>query len=165
MTNLVSLCIHIATQKYGKNAGTLTEVLLTHGELCIGDIRSLTLIEAKKLRQLMMVFFKIGFIVQSEKNPGNFLISTGAILDHSRDVTYLSFINHRFGQVSQSIVKTLMLNGTMDFADCVDQTMEFYQLASSEKAAGVRVTRAQLETEFANLEKLGYFTKINKKVL
>ena len=83
----------------------------------------------------MIIFFKMGFILQSEKTPGNFVISSHTILDHCRDTTYLSFIGNRFGESSQSLVKTLMLNGTMDYSDCIDQTLEFYQLTATEKGS------------------------------
>lgn len=135
MSSLKNICIYITTQKYGKDAGILTDTMITHGESSIADLKNLSQIESKKLRQLMIIFFKMGFIVQSDTKNTNFKIQTSSILEHSRDLIYLNFINSRFGQLSKSLVKTLMLNGVMEHEECIEQTFEFYQMIKSTKGS------------------------------
>lgn len=133
MSSLKNICIYITTSKYGKDAGNLTDTMITHGESSISDLKNLSKIESKKLRQLMIIFFKMGFIVQSDSSPQNFKIQTSSILEHSRDLIYLNFIQTRFGQLAKSLVKTLMLNGVMEYNECIEQTYEYYQMIKSSK--------------------------------
>ena len=135
MSSLKNICIYITTQMYGKDAGTLTDTMMTHGESSISELKNLSQLDVKKLRQLMIIFFKMGFIVQSDTAPSNFIIYPSAILEHSRDTIYLNFVSSRFGEVSKSLLKTAILNGVMEHNDCIEQTLEYYQMIQQGKSS------------------------------
>ena len=133
MSSQKDICVHIVTKKLGINAAKIAQFLFSKKSSTVQEIYKATEIEIKKLRQLMIILFKIGFITLEEGTRDKFQLSKSKILGHSRTLLYLNFLKGRLGELACSLANSLIVLNITTFEECVQETLKFLNLPKRSK--------------------------------
>lgn len=121
------ICVSVIRKKFGVDAANLTQLLLRKTSCSVVEMKKNLKIEKKKLRQLLVIFFKMGFIELAGEN--RFKLNQFKVLEQARKLLYLNFLKVRQGQTASSIGETLLLNGIMTFDECIQSTHEMSKIS------------------------------------
>jgi hypothetical protein len=127
------ISLHIIGQNYGPDAKNLAQAMLSNASCSIAYIKQKTQLENRKLRQLMVIFFKMGLIAEDSEKQNHFKMSESSVLEKTRNLLYVNFMKTRQGDLAAEIARTLLINGVMTYDDCINDTIAFSEMTNSRK--------------------------------
>lgn len=126
------ICISLIKRKYGQEGGDLINFLLSKSSGTIEEMKKSLKMEKMKLRQLLIIFFKNGYIELS-KDTNSFKINQFRILEESRKLLYLNFLKIRHGETASYLAETLLLNSLMTFEELIANTQQMSKISKKLK--------------------------------
>lgn len=119
------ICLDVIRRKYGAQAQKMAATLYDAESMSVAELCRVSEIPPKKLRQLMILFYKLDLIEEFSAKKNHFSLKIGSLVELTRVDLTLYFLRRSYGDIVESLAITLVLNGFISYEACVHKTQEF----------------------------------------
>ena len=79
----------------------------------------------------MILFYKLDLLQQVPEKKQFFRLNHSSLTELSRVDITLYYLKKAYGDISESLATTLMLNGFISFETCVNETFEYLKMTET----------------------------------